>query len=94
MVDIPLSHRSLLRRGEALILDDAQGTVIAVERGCLWVTQEHDPRDIILGKGMRFEIDRRGRTIVAAEAPSRVRLQRPPSSRQSVAASVARLLAA
>ncbi len=61
------TRRTVLSPREALLLDHAQGTVVVVERGCLWVTLERDPRDIILAQGMRFEIDRPGRTIVAAE---------------------------
>jgi hypothetical protein len=65
----------LPRRG-SLVLDGAQGTTIVVHSGCLWVTLERDPRDIVLAKGMRFEIDRRGRTVIVAEEDSRIRLTR------------------
>ena len=40
--------------------------MIAIESGCLWVTLERDPRDIVLVKDMRFEIDRTGRTVIVA----------------------------
>ena len=66
-----LSHKRFLPGRSTLQLDDAEGTVIAVESGCLWVTMENDPRDIVLAPGMRFEIDRSGRTIIAAEEDSR-----------------------
>ena len=77
----------------ALQLDDAEGTVIAVESGCLWVTMENDTRDIILMPGMRFEIDRSGRTIVAAEEDSRFGLLEPSDRAEGVAAWMARKLA-
>ncbi len=67
-------RRAYLPQRESLILDDAEGTTISVDTGCLWVTLEHDPRDIVLLPGMRFEIDRTGRTVVAAEEDSRFRL--------------------
>jgi hypothetical protein len=70
-------RRSLLSRQEPLVLPDAQGTIVAVDRGSVWITQECDPRDIVLLRGMRFEIDRPGRTIVAAETPSTLRLLVP-----------------
>jgi hypothetical protein len=78
-----VSRREFLQRRDTLVLDDAAGTVIAVDRGCLWVTLEHDPRDVILLPGMRFEIDRNGRTVIAAEEDSRLRLiaARPASER-------------
>ena len=73
--------RNVLPRRGTLILDNREGTVIAVESGCLWITMERDTRDIILVAGMRFEIDRRGRTIIAAEEESRFRLLSTPTWR-------------
>lgn len=87
------TRRSLLRRHETLTLDDAHGTVITVEHGCLWITLEHDPRDVVLSRGMRFEIDRPGRTIVTAEADSTLRLEVPLSARARIAARLTRALA-
>jgi hypothetical protein len=39
------------------------------------MTMERDPRDIVLLPGMSFEIDRTGRTVIAAEEDSRFRLR-------------------
>src|SRR5258708_18159198 len=61
------SRRSVLAKRQTLVLVNAQGTIVAVDRGSVWITLERDPRDIVLVKGMRFEIDRPGRTIIAAE---------------------------
>ena len=80
----------MLRPREVLVLDHAQGTVLVVERGCLWVTLERDPRDVILGQGMRFTIDRPGRTIVAAETPSTLRLIVPLGRGKRIARALAR----
>jgi hypothetical protein len=76
-------RRAYLPRRESLILNNAEGTTIAVDAGCLWVTMERDPRDIVLLPGMSFEIDRTGRTVIAAEDDSRFRLlsQVTPASR-------------
>ncbi|MGH8849707.1 MAG: DUF2917 domain-containing protein [Casimicrobiaceae bacterium] len=63
-----------LPQRESLVLNNAEGTTIAVDTGCLWVTMESDPRDVVLMPGMRFEIDRSGRTVIAAEDASRFRL--------------------
>jgi len=87
------TRRTVLNPREALLLDDAQGSIVVVERGCLWVTLESDPRDIILGQGMRFEIDRPGRTIVAAETASTLRLLSPPRRRERLAVALARATA-
>jgi len=84
-----VSRRERLRRHHTLVLENAVGTVIAVERGCLWITLEHDPRDVILLSGMRFEIDRDGRTVIAAEEDSRLSIitTRPASERVAAWAS-------
>ncbi|TMH21663.1 MAG: DUF2917 domain-containing protein [Betaproteobacteria bacterium] len=87
------SRRSVLNRRETLVLENAQGTIIAVDRGCLWVTLERDLRDIVLVKGMRFQIDRSGRTIIAAEADSTLRLLAPETSRDRVVAAIGRAVA-
>src|SRR5438132_9013995 len=87
------SRRSVLNRRQTLVLDNAQGTIIAVDRGCLWVTLEHDLRDIVLTKGMRFQVDRSGRTIIAAEMDSTLRLLAPVRLRDRVADAIGRSVA-
>jgi hypothetical protein len=67
-------RRMCLPQRESLVLNNAEGTTIAVDAGCLWITMERDPRDIVLSPGMSFEIDRSGRTVIAAEDDSRFRL--------------------
>lgn len=67
-------RRICLPQRESLVLNNAEGTTISVDSGCLWMTMEHDPRDIVLLPGMSFEIDRSGRTVIAAEDDSRFRL--------------------
>ena len=91
--DPVLSQQRFLPGRASLPLDDAEGTVIAVERGCLWVTMENDPRDVILTPGLRFEVDRSGRTIIAAEEDSRFRLLADGGCAESTAASIARKVA-
>ena len=88
-----LSQRRFLPGRSTLQLDDAEGTVIAVESGCLWITMENDPRDIVLVPGMRFEIDRSGRTIIAAEEDSSFGLLAPGNCAQGIAPLMARKLA-
>ena len=67
--------RFLPKRG-LLVLDGARGTTIALDRGTLWVTLDGAMRDFVLSDGMRLRIDRAGRTIVAAEQDSWLRLIR------------------
>ena len=89
-----LSQRQFLRGRTTLQLDDAEGSIISVESGCLWVTMENDPRDVVLMPGMHFEIDRTGRTLVAAEEDSRFGLFAPGGCPEGVAAWMARKLSA
>ena len=85
-------RRSILDRRQPLVLANAQGTIVAVDCGSVWITQERDPRDVVLLRGMRFEIDRPGRTIVAAETPSTLRLLVPQSFSDRVVAAVRRMI--
>ena len=86
------ARHTLLPARETLVLENARGTVIAVDHGCLWITLEGDTRDIVLTDGMRFEIDRRGRTIAVAEEDSRVRMRAPKTSGKRLSALLRRTL--
>jgi hypothetical protein len=85
------SRRRFLAGRRTLQLDNAEGTVLSVESGCLWITMENDSRDIVLAPGMRFEVDRSGRTIIAAEEDSRFGLLQPAGRQESVAARMSRI---
>jgi L-aminopeptidase/D-esterase-like protein len=87
------SRRLVLNKRQTLLLVNAQGTIVAVDRGCVWLTLERDPRDVVLVKGMRFEIDRPGRTIIAAETDSTLRLLVPETVRDRVVAAIGRGIA-
>ncbi len=56
-----------LAPGESLDLVDAAGTTLRVTRGRLWLTMEHDLRDIVIEPGDVFTIDRPGHTIAQAQ---------------------------
>ena len=57
---------------ETLRLDDARGTMLQVARGVLWITLENDTRDIVLGDGDTFTIDRNGVSLAEAQGPTTV----------------------
>jgi hypothetical protein len=78
-----------LPQRSALVLDGAAGTIVSVDHGCVWITLERDPRDVVLTAGMRFEIDRGGRTVVVAEEDTRLRLTRPLTRGERVTAKLA-----
>ena len=61
-----------LAPNELVKLDGARGTTLRVTRGTLWLTLEHDTRDIVLEAGDAFTIDRGGLTLVEAQGKATV----------------------
>ena len=56
----------LVEVGHAIRIDDGKGTEICNVTGNIWITQEGDQRDIVLGPGEMFAIDRDGLTLLVA----------------------------
>ena len=63
-----------LTAGSVLHVLDGQGRAIVVFEGQVWITQENDPRDIVLAAGESFGIDRPGLTLVQAFRDSKLML--------------------
>jgi hypothetical protein len=61
-----------LAPNELVKLDGARGTTLRVTRGRLWLTLEHDTRDVVLTAGDSFTIDRGGLTLIEAQGPATV----------------------
>ena len=59
-----------LEAGQVITLDDAAGFRIQARMGTVWVTEEDDLRDHIIGAGDALVIEKPGRTVVQALAPS------------------------
>ena len=57
---IALAARSVHR------IDNGKGAKVTCVTGVVWVTQEHDSRDIILAAGQSVFLDRRGLAVVFA----------------------------
>ena len=55
-----------LEAGQVVTLDDAQGTRIVARSGTVWVTEEGENRDHIVGPGDALVLARSGRTVVQA----------------------------
>jgi hypothetical protein len=53
-------------RGELLRVRDGVGRTLVVFDGLLWITQARDPRDIFIGAGQAFTLDRPGVALVEA----------------------------
>ncbi len=72
-----------LEKDVLLTIRNGQGRCLAVFRGAVWLTQENDPRDIVLQSGDSFTFDRQGVALVhALEATSLVVLDAAPAARQ------------
>jgi hypothetical protein len=57
---VALPARSVYR------IDGGKGLQITSVAGTVWVTQANDPRDVILGRGRSFILDRKGVAVVYA----------------------------
>lgn len=63
---IALGHRQLIQ------LVDARGARVDCREGRLWITQDHDNRDVMLGAGDVFTLERDGVTLVQALGGARI----------------------
>jgi hypothetical protein len=62
---------TFLERGRSQRLQDARGSLVLCLSGSLWLTQEGDPRDVVLDAGDEAQIDRDGLSIVHALSDAR-----------------------
>ena len=73
------SHRFCLARRDVVDLDGAVGVELQVHRGTVWLTQEGDTRDIVVGAGEAFRLDREGRAVIEVLANADITLFTPHS---------------
>jgi len=66
-----LAHRKILD------LRNRTGDRVECLDGSVWITQDGDPRDVILGAGESFTLDRPGTALVYALEDARVDVQQP-----------------
>ena len=66
------ASRLALTAGQTASLRDAQGTRIEPLSGSLWITQEGEGRDIVLGPGEEVVLDRKGKAVLHAFTQSLV----------------------
>lgn len=75
--------RLVLARGELMRLEGAQGTRILSQGGRVWITQDGDPRDVVLEPGEAFDLDRPTLAIVQAIEAATIAIAEPRRSRPS-----------
>jgi hypothetical protein len=59
-----------LKTGEVVTLDEAAGKQILSRLGTVWVTEEDDRRDHIVGPGEARTVAHGGRTVIQALQPA------------------------
>ena len=67
-----------LEAGQVLTLDDAEGLRIIARYGTVWVTEEGDQADHIVGPGDTLIVAHPGRTLVQALRPAWISLGEGP----------------
>jgi hypothetical protein len=67
--DLELASISL-RKGEIFRMPEAAGQRIEVLSGCLWITQDGDPKDSFATPGAGFTVERDGDTLASALSDS------------------------
>lgn len=72
---LELAHRDLHS------VPDAAGVQIRCQSGSIWVTLDHDTRDIVLAPGESFATPEHRRAILFALEPARVSLELPGGGR-------------
>lgn len=68
--DLILGARAL-RKGLIRRVHAAAGKRVECLIGSLWITQDGDRRDLVLGEGEAFDFDRPGDALISALADSR-----------------------
>lgn len=89
-----VSHPAPTRLAHRKVLDlrDRTGDRVECLDGSVWITQDGDPRDVVLDAGESFTLDRPGTALVYALEDARVVVQRPAApALQAPVADVRRL---
>ena len=66
-----------LERDGLIALRDGRGTRVICMSGTLWITQDHDTHDTLVGSGETLVIDYPGLTLLTALEPTELQLTEP-----------------
>jgi hypothetical protein len=66
-----------LVRGNLVRIEDGRGMLVRVTRGSVWITEEGDQRDRLVGPGGQFRVVSSGVTLISAVSRSSIALSSP-----------------
>lgn len=69
-----MTRTYFMARGRMLRIRDGVGSVLRVQSGALWLTQEGDSRDHYIAEGSAFRLSSKGLALAQATRPSSVSL--------------------
>lgn len=87
-------HALHLAQGNLLRIEDGRGVLVAVADGEIWLTEENDLRDIVLGRGESFRLEQHGLALLYALRPTSMTLAAPRSREHAEPAATFRLVSA
>lgn len=61
-----------LTDGQTLRVMDGAGTTVTCKEGTVWVTEEDQPRDVVLEAGACVRLKRAGLTLIQALSPAKL----------------------
>lgn len=79
-----------LKSGQVATVRGGLGKTVVCHSGSVWVTQDGDPRDVILRAGESFTLDRKGPALLQAFAPGSISVA--PAGGETAAARLAKVL--
>jgi hypothetical protein len=71
---VALAHRALFE------VSDAAGVALRCDEGCVWITLDDDPRDIVLSAGEAFATNEHRHALIYALQPSQLSLRAAAAS--------------
>lgn len=77
IIAAPVARPVLLQRGATLMIDQPRDLEVRCLAGCVWLTLDNDPRDIILKAHERIAIDINARLLIQALANAEIRITCP-----------------
>ena len=69
-IELKISGAVRLTDGQTLRVVDGAGTTVTCKEGTVWVTEENQPRDVVLEAGACVRPKRAGLTLIQALSPA------------------------